>query len=80
MKTLLERVEALVASTQDWFLGKEMELHREHAAIARDLALEVQALRAQVQRLEDSIVLLSARPPGQRPLYEDGAIVGYINT
>lgn len=52
MKTLLERIEKLSTSTLDWFSGKERELHREQAAVTRELALKVQELEHRVAQLE----------------------------
>ncbi len=54
MKTLLQRAEAVLASTKDWFNGKEPELHRKNAEVVRDLAAKVEALEQRVLLLEDS--------------------------
>ncbi len=50
MKMLLERADALVASTKDWFTGKERELHREQAELLQELAQRVHALEASVEK------------------------------
>lgn len=55
MKTLLERIEKLVASVKDWYNGKEHALHTEHASVAYALAVEVEKLQERCKRLEDRL-------------------------
>jgi hypothetical protein len=53
MKTLLERAQALLDSSRDWFLGKESQLHRDSAEFAVAAAEELEVLRERVRQLEE---------------------------
>lgn len=53
MKTLREKAQVLVDIAQDWFTGKERELHQGSAALHLATAAELETLRERVRRLEE---------------------------
>ena len=52
MKTLLEKAQALFALSQDWYAGKERELHQGSAALHVATAEELVAMRERIEVLE----------------------------
>jgi len=52
MKTLLERAEALLHNAQDWYLGKEKELHLTQAELTVEVARQIEVLRTRITTLE----------------------------